>query len=120
MRSSLLATLGVLLAAPCAAQATDRWQMTLSSGVTVWDLHLVRLNGDTLVLQGADSILSVPLPQLDELRLVQKSQRSVTPEPGRYGGVLGGGDDVVYRLTLLDLNERRQTVQQILHDHPPS
>ncbi len=118
MKSVLVLCFALVLSVPCAAQG-DRWQLTLNSGTTLWELHLVQLNGDTLMLRHADSTFSLPLTQLDELRLVQKSVRQITPEAGRYGGVLGGGDDEVYRLTLLDLNERREVVRQIFHDHAP-
>jgi len=120
MRAILALCLG-LVAAPCAAQGErgGRWQLTLTSGKILWDLHLVKLAGDTLVVGHADTTHAFAISQLDELRLVQKSKRSITPEAGRYGGVLGGGDDVVYRLTLYDLAERRQILRQVLQDHPP-
>jgi len=124
---SLLAlVLGLGAAAPAAAQdrvpadPADRWQITLKDGSTLWDLRLVKLSGDTLVVQRNDSILRFPLMHVDELRLVRKATRSITPEAGRYGGVLDGADDEVYRLTLFDLNERRQALQQILRAHPPA
>jgi hypothetical protein len=108
---------------PCAAQnergGSDRWQLTLNSGRILWDLQLVKLAGDTLVVRHADSTYAFPIGQLDELRLVQKSKRSITPEAGRYGGVLGGADDEVYRLTLHDRAERREILRQVFQDHPP-
>jgi len=125
-RSLLALVLGLGAAAPAAAQGratadpVDRWQITLKDGSTLWDLRLVKLSGDTLVFQGNDSLLHFPLMHVDELRLVRKATRSITPEAGRYGGVLDGGDDEVYRLTLFDLNERRQALQQILRAHPPT
>src|SRR5207249_10150523 len=48
-----------------------------------------------------------------------KSTRHITPEAGRYGGVLGGVDDEVHRLTLYSVPERRAIVQQVLQAHPP-
>ncbi len=109
----------LLCAAPavtCAAQ--ERWQVTFNSGTILWDLHLVKLSGDTLVVQHADSVYAFPLMDLDELRLVHKSERRQNAEPGRYDGVLAGVDDEVHRLTLYDLAERRQIVQQIFQEHP--
>lgn len=117
MRASLALCLGLLAVAPCAAQ--DRWQLTLNSGTTLWDLRVVKLAGDTLVVRHGDSTYAFPLMQLDELRLVVKSTRHITPEAGRYGGVLGGMDDQAYRLTLYTLPERRDLVRQALRDHPP-
>ena len=126
MKTGLTLCLGLFCAAPvapaapavtCAAQ--ERWQVTLNSGTILWDLRLVKLSGDTLVVRHADSTYAFPLTDLNELRLVQKSERRQTAEAGRYGGVLGGADDEIYRLTLQDLAERRQIVQQIFQDHPP-
>lgn len=120
MRTILALCLG-FVAAPCAAQGErgDRWQLTLNSGEILWDLHLVKVAGDTLVVRHADTTHAFAISQIDELRLVQKSKRSITPEAGRYGGVLGGADDEVYRLTMHDIAERRQILRQIFQDHPP-
>src|SRR5207253_11521561 len=117
MRAGLVLWLGLLAARPGAAQ--DRWQLTLNSGTTLWDLSLVKLAGDTLVVRHADSTYALPLAQVDEIRLVQKSTRHITPEAGRYGGVLGGVDDEVHRLTLYSVPERRAIVQQVLLAPPP-
>src|SRR5437879_8100270 len=112
MRAGLVVWLGLIAARPGVAQ--DRWQLTLNSGTTLWDLRLVKLAGDTLVVRRADSTYAFPLAQVDEIRLVQKSTRHITPEAGRYGGVLGGVDDEVHRLTLYSVPERRAIVQQVL------
>jgi hypothetical protein len=121
VRTVLTIFVGLLCGVPCAAQSGrgDRWQLTLNSGRILWDLQLVKLARDTLVVRHADSTHAFPIDQLDELRLVQKSKRSITPEPGRYGGVLGGADDEVYRLTLYDRNERREILRKVFQDHPP-
>ena len=124
LHNLLALVLGLGAVAPAAAQnranaePVDRWQITLRDGSTLWDLRLAKVSGDTLVFQGNDSTLRFPLMHVDELRLVRKATRSIAPEAGRYGGVLDGGDDEVYRLTLFDLNERRQVLQQILRAHP--
>lgn len=120
MRAWLVLCCGLVAAAPCAAQGDgDRWQLTLDSGVILWELHLVRLSGDTLVLRQADTTRSVPLRQISELRLVQKSVKRLGAGGGGVIGVLSGADDKVYQLTLLDLGEKRQLVRRILQDHPP-
>ena len=117
MGAGLVVWLGLIAARPGVAQ--DRWQLTLNSGTTLWDLRLVELAGDTLVARRADSTYAFPLAEVDEIRLVQKSTRHITPEAGRYGGVLGGMDDEVHRLTLYSLSERRDIVRQIFQAHPP-
>src|SRR3989442_9054269 len=116
MRAVLALCFGLLGVRSGAAQ--DRWQLTLNSGKTVWDLRLVKLAGDTLVVRHDDSTFALPLTQLDELRLVKKATRHITPEPGRYGGVLGGADDEVYRLTLYTLAERSEEHTSELQSRP--
>lgn len=127
MNSVILAALLLIRAAASAgpamraapAQPGDRWQMTLSDGTILWEIRLVRFSHDTLVVRHADSTYAFPIGRVDELRLVQKSVRHVGAEPGRYGGVLGGTDDEVYRLTLYSVSERRQIVEQVFKEHPP-
>jgi len=119
VRPVWLAGIVLLGAAPLTAQRDDRWQMTLNDGRILWELRLVRFRGDTIAVRQGDSTLRFPVNQVDELRLVRKAERRQTAEPNRYGGVLGGADDEVFRLTLYDLAERRQILAQIFKDHPP-
>jgi hypothetical protein len=119
VRAVWVAATALLGAAPVTAQRDDRWQITLNDGRILWELHLVRFRGDTLVVQQGDSTFRFPINQVDELRLVRKAERRQTNEPNRYGGVLGGADDEVFRLTLYSLAERRQILAQIFKDHPP-
>ena len=120
MKRVWVAGILLLVAAPVTAQQGDRWQITLNDGTIFWELHLVRFRGDTLAVQQGDSTLRFPIKLVDELRLVRKAERRQAAEPNRYGGVLGGSDDKVYRLTLYDLAERRQIVAQIFKDHTPA
>ena len=120
MRALWVAGIVLLGAAPVAAQQDERWQITLGDGKIIWELRLARFRGDTLAVRQGDSTLRFPINQVDELRLVRKAERRQTAEPNRYGGVLGGADDEVFRLTLYDLAERRQLVAQIFKDHPPA
>lgn len=107
-------------AGPVMAQQDDRWQITLSDGTILWELHLARLAGDTLVVRHVDSTYRFPIMRVDELRLVRKSQSRRAPGQNRYGAALGGADDEVYRLTLDDKRERREVLEQVFRDHPPS
>jgi hypothetical protein len=120
VRALWVAGIVLLGAAPVAAQQDERWQITLADGKIIWELRLARFRGDTLAVQQGDSTLRFPINQVDELRLVRKAERRQTAEPNRYGGVLGGADDEVFRLTLYTLAERRQIVAQIFKDHPPA
>lgn len=122
--AALLVIRGAVSAGPAAraapAQPGDRWQLMLSDGTILWEIRLVRFSHDTLVVRHADSTYALPIAKVDELRLVQKSVRRVGPEAGRYGGVLGGTDDEVYKLTLYSVSERRQILEQLFKDHPPT
>jgi hypothetical protein len=120
VRGVWIAGIVLLSAASVTAQRDDRWQITLNDGRILWELHLVRYRGDTLAVQQGDSTFRFPINQVDELRLVRKAERRQTAEPNRYGGVLGGADDEVFRLTLYNLAERRQILAQIFKDHPPA
>ncbi len=122
--AALLVIRGAASAGPPArvapAQPGDRWQLMLSDGTIIWEIRLLRFSHDTLVVRHADSTYAYPIAQVDELRLVQKSVRRIGPEAGRYGGVLGGTDDEVYKLTLYSTSERRQILEQLFKDHPPA
>jgi len=118
MRALVLASVALLAARFAAAQQDDRWQLTRNNGAILWDLQLVRLARDTLVVRHSDSTYRFPIGAVDELRLVRKSEHR-TNEPGTFGDALGGVGDAVYRLTLYTVAERRKILAQVFHDHPP-
>jgi len=106
------------LAQPLLAQ-DDRWQITLANDQYVWDIRLVRLDGDSLVVRQSDSLVRVPVGQINELRLIRKSE--VQLGAGATAGAMSalvGGDDEVYDLTPLEFADRIRTVQKILLMHP--
>lgn len=61
-------------AASLAAQEDQRWQITLDQDQYVWDVRLLRLDGDSLVVRQADSSLRVPVELISEIRLIRKSE----------------------------------------------
>ncbi len=107
------------LAPPLAAQ-DDRWQVTLDDDHYVWDIRLVRLDGDSLVVRQADSLIRVPVAHIKEIRLIQKSEVEMTGGGATAGAMsaLTGSDDEVYDLTPLEFADRLRTVQKILLLHP--
>ena len=115
-------TLVLLLALAQTARAQDdRWQVTLDDERYVWDIRLLRLDGDSLVVRQSDSLVSVPVAHINEIRLIRKSEVHVGA--GGAGGAgamsaLVGGDDEVYDLTPLDFGDRLRTIQKILLLHP--
>jgi hypothetical protein len=115
-------TLALLLALAQTARAQDdRWQVTLDDERYVWDIRLVRLDGDSLVVRQSDSLVSVPVAHINEIRLIRKSEVHVGAG-GRDGAgamsALIGGDDEVYDLTPLEFGDRLRTIQKILLLHP--
>ena len=68
-------TLALLLALAQTAWAQDdRWQVTLDDERYVWDIRHVRLDGDSLVVRQSDSLVSVPVAHINEIRLIRKSE----------------------------------------------
>ena len=115
MRLALPLLLLLLRAVPAVAQ--DRWQLTLHSDSVLWDLELVGLSGDSLVVRQTDTggTLRLPLMQIDELRLVAKAVRRVNaPDAHATENTLMGSGDLVFRLTLRDRAERIEVVREIL------
>lgn len=115
----LLLLLTCLLAARPLAAQDERWQVTLESQEYVWDIRLVRLNGDSLVVRQSDSLRTIPVEQISEIRLIRKSE--VQLGDGAIGGAMNalmGGDDEIYDFTPLEFADRIRAVQQIFLHHP--
>jgi hypothetical protein len=116
-------TLVLLLGLVQTARAQDdRWQVALDDERYVWDIRLVRLDGDSLVVRQSDSLVSVPVAHINEIRLIRKSEVHVgAGGPGGAAGAMSalvGGDDEVYDLTPLEFGDRLRTIQKILLLHP--
>jgi len=106
------------LVRPLAAQ-DDRWQISLDNDQYVWDIRLMRLDGDSLFVRQSDSVVGVPVAHIREVRLIRKSE--VQLGGGDAGGAMSaltGADDEVYDLSPLEFAERIRTVQRILLMHP--
>jgi hypothetical protein len=109
--------LAALGATPLAAQQDDRWQITLDQDRYVWDVRLVRLDGDSLVLRQADSSLSVPVERITEIRLIRKSEMQLGDGAAAMSA-LTGRDDEVYDFTPLGFAERVRAIQKLFLYHP--
>lgn len=107
---------------PLAAQE-DRWQVTLEGDRYVWDIQLVRLEGNNLVVRQSDSLLRVPVAKMTELRLIQKTEVDLGTGAGIAAGgamaALTGSEDEIYDLTPFDLAGRKREVEKVLRLHPP-
>jgi hypothetical protein len=120
MRTTLAAaalSLAALGATPLAAQQDDRWQITLDQDRYVWDVRLVRLDGDSLVVRQADSSLSVPVERITEIRLIRKSEMRLG-DGTMAMSALTGADDEVYDFAPLEYAERVRAIQKIFLSHP--
>ena len=110
------------LATPAASQtgvAPDRWQVTLADGRILWDVRLVKLEGESLHVRRADSLAVVSVSQVTELRLIKKSELRLGEGAAGAMAALMGSDDEVYDLTPLEFADRLRAVQKVLLYHPP-
>jgi hypothetical protein len=110
-------SLAALSATPLVAQQDDRWQITLDQDRYVWDVRLVKLDGDSLVLRQADSSLRVPVERISEIRLIRKSEMQLGDGAAAMSA-LTGRDDEVYDFGPLGFAERVRAIQQIFLYHP--
>ena len=118
IRALLLALPLALGPLPLAAQ-DDRWQVTLDAQEYVWDIRLVRLDGDSLVVRQADTLRAIPVDRISEIRLIRKSE--VQLGDGATAGAMGallGSDDEVYDFTPLEFADRIRAIQKIFLYHP--
>jgi hypothetical protein len=97
----------------------DRWQLTLADGSYLWDVRLVKLEGDSIHTRRGDSVAVVSVAQVNELRLIRKSEMQLGT-PGGAMAALTGADDEVYDLTPLEFADRLRAVQKIFLYHPPA
>jgi hypothetical protein len=116
--------LAALLTLPGAAataqeKSADRWQITLASGDYIWDIKLVKLDGDKLVYIQSDTTGSVGVDKIDELRLIQKTEVHLAEPDGAAQRALTGADDEVYDMKTMDFSARLRAIQQIFLLHPP-
>ena len=109
--------LALALGRPLAAQ-DERWQVTLDGERYVWDIRLVRLDGDSLIVRQSDSLVHVPVAQITEVRLIRKSESRSDDGGGGVMSALTGSDDEVYDLSPLDFAGRLRSLQKILLLHP--
>jgi hypothetical protein len=118
MKRLLAASLLLLGSAPLAAQDSDRWQIRLDENEYVWDVRLLQLEGESLLVRQADSTVRVPVGRISEVRLLRKTEMQMGDGAAAMSA-LAGRDDEVYDLSLLDFAERLRAIQKILLYHPP-
>ena len=118
--AALLTLLSVGVAAQTPGASPDRWQLTMDDGQYIWDIGLVRLDGDQLVFRQADTLGTAPVAKITEVRRIGKTE--VRLGEGGAGGAMSaltGADDEVFDLAAMDYAAKLRAVQQILLMHPP-
>jgi hypothetical protein len=117
--------LAVLLAggAPLYAQREggterERWQVTLDGEQYVWDIGLVRLEGDSLVIRQADTLAKLPVEHITEIRLIRASKMELGAGAAGALSALTGSDDEIYDFTPLEFADRIRAIQKIFVYHP--
>jgi hypothetical protein len=96
------------------APSPDRWQLTLTDQSYLWDVRLVRLDGDTLVVRSRDSLIDVPVARLTELRLLPETVLKVGDGHRSGIGALSDNNVRVVDLAPMDVAARRSTLVTIL------
>ena len=126
LRLISVALLGVLLipASQLRAQEStpapkrERWQVTLEGERYVWDIGLVRLDGDSLVIRQSDTLARLPVEHITEIRLIQSSVVDLGAGAAGAMSALTGADDEIYDFTTLEFADRIRTIQKIFVNHP--
>lgn len=101
----------IVVAVPCAAQEA-RWRITLASATVLWDVALVGLQEDRLVVRQNDSTRAVPLREITELRRVPSEEEAIDAAGPRIGGRQNQSE--LYQFPVWDLAQKRRIVEQIL------
>jgi hypothetical protein len=125
-KSFLFAAAFLAGAAPLQAQQDDqgvrpereRWQVTLDGEKYVWDIGLVRLDGDSLVVRQSDTLARLPVEHITEIRLIRSSTMELGTGAAGAINALTGSDDEIYDFTPLEFAERIRAIQKILVNHP--
>jgi hypothetical protein len=96
----------------------ERWQVTLDGEKYVWDIGLVRLDADSLVIRQSDTLAKLPVEHITEIRLIRSSTMELGTGAAGAMSALTGSDDEIYDFTPLEFAERIRAIQKILVNHP--
>jgi hypothetical protein len=96
----------------------ERWQVTLDGEQYVWDIALVRLDGDSLVVRQADTLATLPVEHITEIRLIRASTMDLGAGAAGAMAALTGSDDEIYDFTPLEFADRIRAIQKIFVSHP--
>lgn len=114
--STLLTVLVARVEAQAASPAPlpNRWQVTLNDQSYLWDVRLVRLAGDTLVVKSPDGLQDAPVARITELRLLPETVLQVQDGHRSAIGALGDDNVRVVDFVPLSMADRRAAIERIL------
>jgi hypothetical protein len=102
-----------------AAPLPERWQLTFADQSYLWNVRLVRLAGDTLVVRSRDSLIPISVVALTELRLLPETILKVGDGHRSGIGALGDNKGRAVDMAALAVAERRKTLATILSHQAP-
>lgn len=108
-----------VLTAQAPDSSPDRWQLTLNDQSYVWNVRLVRLSGDTLIVRSRDSLVSLPIRDIKEIQLLGETILRVQDGHRSGIGALGDNNSPIVDLASLALTARRERLQALV-DHEAS
>ena len=100
--------------APVPAALPNRWQVTLNDQSYLWDVRLVRLAGDTLVVKSPEGLMNAPVARITELRLLPETVLQVQDGHRSAIGALGDDNVRVVDFMPLSMADRRAAIERIL------
>jgi len=118
-----IAVMALVLAVTAAVRplsaAPNWWQIRLADGNYLYELQLLELRGDTLLVTHADSVVRIAVADIDEIRWVRPSEMRLGGGGGGQStiGTLSGADDEVYRFSLVSPEERRRALELLVREH---
>lgn len=119
LRFASAAALGALpfftLAAQASPRTPDRWQLTLNDQSYIWNVRLVRLAADTLVVRSTDSLIATPIKDISSIQLL--AETVLTVQDGHRSGIgaLGDNNSPIVDLASLPLDARRERLQALVN-----
>ena len=110
-----LSALGIApLTAQTPAPTPDRWQLTLDDQSYLWNVRLIRLSHDSLIVHTRDSLVATPIQDISTIQLLTETVLRVGDGHRSGIGALGDNNSPVVDLTSLALSVRRQRIQALL------
>lgn len=102
------------LQAQTAPREGDRWQLTLTDQSYLWNVRLVRLATDTLIVRSRDTLIATPISDIAAIQLLAETRLTVQDGHRSGIGALGDNNSPVMDLTTLSIDARRARLQALV------